>query len=133
MSKKSYEVGGRNVFQDIGVPNADEHLLKAQLVYQIDALMKKRRMKQREAAALFGVHEPDISNMLRGEFRQFSLERLLRFLAKLDQDVERIGAGQLGVEAVAGGHRLPLVGHLVGQSIARLQVGVNAGEPANHQ
>jgi predicted XRE-type DNA-binding protein len=88
MSKKGYEVGSRNVFKDIGVPNADEHLVKAQLVYKIDTIMKKRRMKQTEAAVLFGVRQPDISNMLRGEFRQFSVERLLRFLMKLDQDVE---------------------------------------------
>ena len=54
MSKKGYEVSGRNVFNDIGVPNADEHLVKAQLVYKIDTIMKKRRMKQTEAAALFG-------------------------------------------------------------------------------
>lgn len=88
MSKKGHETGGRNVFKDIGVPNADEHMVKAQLVYKIDTIMKKQRMKQAEAAALFGVRQPDISNMLRGEFRQFSVERLLRFLVKLDQDVE---------------------------------------------
>jgi predicted XRE-type DNA-binding protein len=64
MSKKGYEVGGRNVFKDIGVPNAEEHLVKAQLVYKIDTIMKKRRMKQTEAAALFGVRQPDISKML---------------------------------------------------------------------
>jgi predicted XRE-type DNA-binding protein len=88
MSKKSYEVGDRNVFKDIGVPNADEHLVKAQLVFKIDTIMKKRRMKQTEAATLFEVRQPDISKMLRGEFRQFSVERLMRFLVKLDQDVE---------------------------------------------
>jgi len=88
MSRNGYEVGGRNVFKDIGVPNADEHLVKAQLVFKIDTIMKKRRMKQTDAAALFGVRQPDISKMLRGEFRQFSVERLLRFLVKLDQDVE---------------------------------------------
>jgi predicted XRE-type DNA-binding protein len=88
MSKKGYEIGGRNVFKDIGVPNAEEHLVKAQLVFKIDSIMKKRRMKQKEAADLFGVRQPDVSNMLRGEFRQFSVERLLRFLVKLDQDVE---------------------------------------------
>ena len=43
MSKKGYEVGGRNVFKDIGVPNADEHLVKAQLVFKIDTIMKNRR------------------------------------------------------------------------------------------
>ena len=88
MSKKRYEIGSGNVFKDIGVPNAEEHLVKAQLVFKIDAIMKSRRMKQTEAAALFGVRQPDISKMLRGEFRQFSVERLLRFLVKLDQDVE---------------------------------------------
>ena len=88
MNKKGYAVGGRNVFKDIGVPNADEHLVKAQLVFKIDTILKGRHMKQIEAAALFGVRQPDISKMLRGEFRQFSVERLLRFLVKLDQDVE---------------------------------------------
>lgn len=73
---------------DIGVPNAEEHLVKAQLVFKIDTIMKKRHMKQKEAADLFSVRQPDISKMLRGEFRQFSVERLLRFLVKLDQDVE---------------------------------------------
>jgi predicted XRE-type DNA-binding protein len=88
MSKKGYEAGSGNVFKDIGMPNAEEHLVKAQLVFKIDALMKRRHMKQKEAADLFGVRQPDISKMLRGEFRQFSVERLLRFLVKLDQDVE---------------------------------------------
>ena len=88
MSKKAYEIGNQNVFKDLGVPNAEEHFVKAQLVFKIDTIMKKRRLKQVEAAALFGVRQPDISKMLRGEFRQFSVERLLRFLVALDQDVE---------------------------------------------
>lgn len=88
MTKKAYEVGGRNVFEDIGVPNAEEHLVKAKLVLKIDTIMKKRGMKQTEAAELFGVRQPDISKMRRGEFRQFSVERLLRFLVALNQDVE---------------------------------------------
>src|ERR1700694_4265175 len=86
--KKGYETGSRNVFKDIGVPNAEEHLVKAQLVFKIDAIMKDRGLTQVEAADLFGVRQPDVSKMLRGEFRQFSVERLLRFLVALDQDVE---------------------------------------------
>jgi predicted XRE-type DNA-binding protein len=87
-NKKGYEIGSRNVFKDIGVPNAEEHLVKAQLVFKIDTIMKDRRLKQVEAADLFGIRQPDVSKMLRGEFRQFSVERLLRFLVALDQDVE---------------------------------------------
>jgi predicted XRE-type DNA-binding protein len=90
VSNKGYETGSRNVFKDIGVPNAEEHLVRAQLVFKIDTIMKKRGMKQVDAARLFGVRQPDISKMLRGEFRQFSVERLLRFLVALNQDVEII-------------------------------------------
>jgi predicted XRE-type DNA-binding protein len=88
MSKKRYETGSRNVFKDLGLPNAEEHLVKAQLVFKIDALMKGRGLKQVEAAPLFGIRQPDVSKMLRGEFRQFSVERLMLFLVALDQDVE---------------------------------------------
>ncbi len=88
MSKKEHATGTGNVFRDLGLPNAEEHLVKAQLVFKIDTLMKERRLKQVEAAGLFGIRQPDVSKMLRGEFRQFSVERLLRFLVALDQDVE---------------------------------------------
>ena len=88
MSGKGYEAGSRNVYKDIGVPNAEEHFIKAQLVFKIDTLMKRRGLKQKEAADLFGVRQPDISKMLSGDFRQFSVERLLRFLVALNQDVE---------------------------------------------
>ena len=88
MSRRKYETSSANVFKDLRVPHAEEHLIKAQLVFKIDALMKQRRLTQVEAAALFGVRQPDVSKMLRGEFRQFSVERLLRFLVALDQDVE---------------------------------------------
>lgn len=68
--------------------HAEDHILKAQLVRKIETLLKARGLKQVEAARLFGVRQPDVSKMLRGDFRQFSLERLLRFLVALGQDVE---------------------------------------------
>ncbi len=88
MSKRRYEIGSRNVFKDIGVPNPEEHLVKAQLVFKIDAILKERHLKQVDVADLLGIRQPDVSKMLRGEFRQFSVERLLRFLVALNQDVE---------------------------------------------
>jgi predicted XRE-type DNA-binding protein len=88
MRRKDYQPGSGNVFRDAGVPNADEHLVKAQLVYKIHGLLKERGLTQTAAAQLFGVKQPDVSNMLRGQFRQFSVERLLRFLVALGQDVE---------------------------------------------
>ena len=96
MSKKRHKAEGTNVFKDIGVPNAEEHFVKAQLVYKIETIMKKRRLKQSEAARLFGVKQPDVSNMLRGEFRQFSVERLMRFLVALDQNVAIVVTSRRG-------------------------------------
>jgi len=83
-----YEKSSGNVFADIGLPDAADHLIKAKLVLKIDALMQERGLKQSEAAALLGVKQPDISKMLHGDFRQFSVERLMRFLVALGQDVE---------------------------------------------
>ena len=88
MPKNKFETGSGNVFKDLGMPNAEEHLIKAQLVYKIDAILKDRKLKQVEAGKLFGISQPDVSKMLRGEFRQFSVERLLRFLVALNQDIE---------------------------------------------
>jgi predicted XRE-type DNA-binding protein len=83
-----FEKSSGNVFADIGLPDASDHLVKAKLVFKIDALMQERNLKQSEAAALLGVKQPDISKMLHGDFRQFSVERLMRFLVALGQDVE---------------------------------------------
>ncbi len=85
--RKNHPSSG-NIFAGIGLANADEHLIKAKLVLKIDHFLRARGLKQVEAAALFGVRQPDISKLQRGDFRQFSVERLLRFLVALGQDVE---------------------------------------------
>ena len=88
MSKRRHETGSRNTFNELGVPKAGDHRIKAKLVFKIDTILKERGLKQVEAAGLIGIRQPDVSKMLRGELRQFSVERLLRFLVALDQDVE---------------------------------------------
>ncbi len=95
-------VGSGSVFADLGLPDAEEHLVKAQLVHKIDLIMKARRLKQDEAAAVLGVKQPDISRMLRGDFRQFSVERLLRFLVALGQDVQIVVKPAVPQDAVTG-------------------------------
>lgn len=83
-----HETSSGNVFAYIGLADPAEHFLKAKLVYKIDQIMKARRQKQAQAATLFGVTQPDVSKMLQGDFKQFSVERLLRFLIALGQDVD---------------------------------------------
>ena len=82
------EAGSGNVFADLGRPDADTHLLKAEIVTRIDTIIRQRGLKQTDAARLLGLSQPDVSRLLRGSFREYSLERLLRLLTALGRDVE---------------------------------------------
>jgi predicted XRE-type DNA-binding protein len=86
--KTAVERGSGNVFADLGLPEADTHLLKAELVSRIDEILRKRRITQAQAAALLGLSQPDVSRLLRGNFRDHSVERLFRLLTTLGRDVE---------------------------------------------
>ena len=95
-----------NVFADLGRPDAEAHLLKAELVARIDEIIRERRLTQARAAELLGLSQPDVSRLLRGNFRDYSIERLLRLLTALGRDVEIVirktrarRLGRLSVEA----------------------------------
>ena len=90
MDKKEIKIerGSGNVFADLGRPDAEAHLLKAELVTRIDKIIRQRGLKQTEAAKLLGLSQPDVSRLLRGNFREYSMERLLRLLTALGRDVE---------------------------------------------
>ena len=77
-----------NVFADLGLPNPSEHLIKAGLVLRIDRIIRRRRLTQAAAAELMGIDQPKVSAMLAGQFRGYSVERLMRFLVALGHDVE---------------------------------------------
>lgn len=79
--------GSNNVFADLGLPNPEERLMKADLAIQIAAALRARRLTQAKAAALFGVDQPKISRLLRGQLSGISTERLIHFLTLLGQDV----------------------------------------------
>jgi predicted XRE-type DNA-binding protein len=100
------ERGSGNVYADLDRPDAEAQLLKAELVSRIDAIVRERRMTQADAAAALGLSQPDVSRLLRGNFRDYSMERLLRLLIALGQDVEIVirkprarRRGRLKVEA----------------------------------
>jgi predicted XRE-type DNA-binding protein len=80
--------GSGNVFADLGLPNAEERLAKAQLAYAIAQAIEERGLTQRQAAALMGIDQPKVSHILRGRLADFSTERLLGFLTGLGRDVE---------------------------------------------
>jgi len=79
--------GGPNVFADLGLPDAEEMLVKAQLAHQIARDIKARGLTQSEAASLIGLPQPKLSNMLRGRFRGISEDKMMRCLAALGHEV----------------------------------------------
>ena len=87
-TERRVERGGGNVFADLDLPDADAHLLKAELVSRIDGIVRQRKITQTEAARLLGLSQPDVSRLLRGDFREYSLERLFRLLTALGRDVD---------------------------------------------
>ena len=84
----SVERGSGNVFADLGLPDAGAHLVKVELVSRIDDIVRGRGLTQTEAARLMGLSRPDVSRLLRGNFREYSLERLLRLLNALGRDID---------------------------------------------
>jgi predicted XRE-type DNA-binding protein len=82
-----YEVGD-NIFADLGRPNADELLAKAELARAIRRLIAEGGLTQAAAAEVLGITQPDVSNLHRGRLAGFSMERLYRFLNALGQDVQ---------------------------------------------
>ena len=98
--------GTGNVFQDLGLSGAKEHFIKAQIVAEISRIMKDRKLIQTKAGTLMGIIQPEVSRMLRGHFREYSVARLIGFLTAFDRDVdivirrrEKSGRGTVNVVA----------------------------------
>jgi predicted XRE-type DNA-binding protein len=101
-------VGSDNIFADLGQPDADTHLLKAEIVSEIYRLTNERRLTQAQAGKRMGISQPEVSRLFRGHFREYSVERLMTFLTRFDRDVQIVArprkkgkAGKVSFTAVA--------------------------------
>ena len=83
----------RNVWLQLGFPDAKEHYLKAELVLRLDEAIRSLGLAQRAAARRIGTTQPELSKILGGKFTEVSIERLMGFLTALGYDIEiKIGA-----------------------------------------
>ncbi len=80
--------GSMNVYADLGMADADEMLVKAQLATKIAEIIKLRKLTQTQASTLLGMPQPKLSNMLRGRFRGISEAKMLECLTLLGRDVQ---------------------------------------------
>ena len=86
--KVKVEVGSGNIFADLGLPDADSHFLKAQIVSEIYRLTHERKLTQAEAGKRMSISQPEVSRMFKGNFREYSIDRLMGFLTSFDRDIE---------------------------------------------
>jgi predicted XRE-type DNA-binding protein len=80
--------GSTNVYADLGFPNADEMLIKAQLVSKIREIIKSQQWTQQQAAKVLGITQPKLSDMLNGRFRGISEVKLLDCLNRLGRNIQ---------------------------------------------
>lgn len=88
-SSKANEVAASsgNVFEDMGLPNPAERAAKASLVVILNHVIEEQKLSQTKAAEMVGVSQPDLSKLLKGRTRGFSMDRLLGMLVALGMDI----------------------------------------------
>ncbi len=86
--KRKIDESSGNVFEDLGLPDSDELLAKAELARRISEIVRGRRLTQQQAARVLGTTQPNVSNLINGRLTGLSLERLVRYLNALGRDVE---------------------------------------------
>lgn len=87
MNDETCIVSSDNPFADLGLPNPEERMARAQLLSYIVTEIKQRGLSQTKAASLLGIPQPHISLLLQAKMSHFSLERLLQMVARLGLDV----------------------------------------------
>jgi predicted XRE-type DNA-binding protein len=77
-----------NPFADLGMADADTRMAKAQLAQRITAVMRERGLNQVQIAEKLGIDQPQVSRITRGQLKDFSLDRLMALVKRLNQDIE---------------------------------------------
>jgi predicted XRE-type DNA-binding protein len=88
MSSGSVYQSGPNIFEDIGIPDAKTHFLKAQIVAELYRIAQDRDLPDAAVAVQFGIGKIEVDALFRGDFQDYAIERLMGFLNAFDQDVE---------------------------------------------
>jgi len=87
-NKIEHTKGSGNIFEDLELSNPVDRLQKAQLASVIYDIIKSKKLTQKKAGEILGITQSKVSALLNGRLDDFSIDRLMRFLGKLDQDVQ---------------------------------------------
>jgi len=88
MTDKIVHITEGSIFDDVALGFPPEHRIKAELVDEIAQRMATDKLTQVVAAERMGIAQPDLSNILRGKFRGYSIDRLTTLLGRLGYSID---------------------------------------------
>jgi predicted XRE-type DNA-binding protein len=83
-----YEVTEGNIFSAIGRKNADELVVRSELLEEVGLLIEKSGLLQKEIAKKLGIKQSKVSMLVNGHLSEFSTDTLLHYLSILGCKVE---------------------------------------------
>jgi predicted XRE-type DNA-binding protein len=86
-AETGFEEGSGNVFADLGLDDSDELFARSKIGFHVYEILKKKKLTQREIAALLGIKQPEVSHLMNGHFSRFTTDKLLDFLKRLGRKV----------------------------------------------
>jgi predicted XRE-type DNA-binding protein len=82
--------GSGNVFRDLGFDAAEAKVLalRAEVMIRLEQHLKAQGWTQAEAARRLGITQPRVSRLIRGQWKDFSLDMLLTLAARAGLNAE---------------------------------------------
>jgi predicted XRE-type DNA-binding protein len=73
----------KSAFHELGLPDADELQVKADLLRFLAAEIRGRGLSQKAVGELLDLDQPNVSALIHEKFSRFSIQKLMVLIAKL--------------------------------------------------
>ena len=79
-----------NIFVDLGFTQeeAANLMLRSQLMFVVKETIKERGWTQQKAAKKLAIHQPRVSDLVKGRLSEFSLDALVCMVEKLGYEIQ---------------------------------------------
>ncbi len=88
MSTEHVTPAGGNIFEELNIPDAENEKLRLHLIAAIKEWVSRSGLSQTEAATAMGVKQPTLNDVLKGRYRKFTIDRLVRMLSNVGKRID---------------------------------------------
>jgi len=88
MKQKKFDITTDNIFADLGLDDAEEMLVRSDLLSEVMSIIQSSHLTQREVARILGISAPKVSALMTGKINDFSNDTLMHYLALLGCNIE---------------------------------------------